>query len=108
MALAYTGWGDFFVLAGFGVTAMGMTTYLQTGIFYKEAFLFGLAPGALATAILTVNNLRDYEVDRSANKRTLIVRFGREFGRSRVCDHAPSSPSSPSYVSFCFWVFLEA
>jgi len=102
MALAYTGWGDFFVLTGFGVVAMGMTTYLQTGIFYKEAFLFGLAPGALATAILTVNNLRDYEVDRSANKKTLIVRFGREFGKAEYVTMHLLAQAVPLTLVFAF------
>ena len=32
--------------------------------------------GALATAILVVNNLRDIETDRRANKLTLAVRLG--------------------------------
>src|SRR6185295_15397612 len=33
--------------------------------------------GALATAILVVNNLRDRTTDVHAGKRTLAVRFGR-------------------------------
>src|SRR5690606_38760622 len=33
--------------------------------------------GALSTAILVVNNLRDRETDERAGKRTLAVRFGR-------------------------------
>jgi 1,4-dihydroxy-2-naphthoate octaprenyltransferase len=35
----------------------------------------------LITAILTVNNLRDIEVDRKAGKLTLAVRFGKAFTR---------------------------
>ena len=38
------------------------------------------AVGAISTAILVVNNLRDYSTDQKANKRTLVVRFGRSFG----------------------------
>ena len=36
--------------------------------------------GGLATAILIVNNVRDYETDVLVGKRTLVVRFGRTFG----------------------------
>ena len=32
-------------------------------------------------ALLVVNNLRDVEEDRKADKRTLVVRFGVAFGR---------------------------
>jgi 1,4-dihydroxy-2-naphthoate octaprenyltransferase len=38
-----------------------------------------LPVGALATAILVVNNLRDRVTDMGAGKRTLAVRFGRGF-----------------------------
>jgi 1,4-dihydroxy-2-naphthoate octaprenyltransferase len=37
--------------------------------------------GALITAILVVNNLRDESTDRAAGKRTLAVRFGNRVAR---------------------------
>ena len=37
--------------------------------------------GALATAILVVNNIRDTETDIRCGKRTLAVRFGRSAAR---------------------------
>lgn len=43
--------------------------------------LAGLAPGLIATGLLVVNNLRDIDEDREANKRTLAVRFGAAFSR---------------------------
>jgi 1,4-dihydroxy-2-naphthoate octaprenyltransferase len=45
------------------------------------AAIASLAVGALATAILVVNNLRDRHTDAEANKRTLAVRFGAGFAR---------------------------
>ncbi len=78
--LAYNGTADIFVLIFFGVVAVTMTYYVQAGSFTLDAFLLSLAPGALATNILVVNNYRDIDSDRAASKRTLIVRFGRGFG----------------------------
>jgi 1,4-dihydroxy-2-naphthoate octaprenyltransferase len=80
-ALAYLGLGDFFVFFFFGCMATVMTTYLHTGKFLLEAFIAGIAPGALSTALLAINNLRDQRDDERADKRTLVVRFGENFGK---------------------------
>lgn len=80
-ALAYIGLGDLFVFFFFGIVATSITTYLHTGKFLIEAFLAGIAPGALSTAILATNNLRDEFSDTLARKQTLIVRFGALFGK---------------------------
>jgi 1,4-dihydroxy-2-naphthoate octaprenyltransferase len=79
-SLSSTGTAELFVLLFFGILATGFSAYLQTGFYCKEAFLAGLAPGCLSMAILTVNNLRDYEEDRLTHKKTLIVRFGKKVG----------------------------
>ncbi len=80
-ALAYLGLGDFFVFFFFGCIATLMTTYLHTGKFLIEAFIAGIAPGALSTAILATNNLRDQISDTLTSKKTLIARFGQTFGK---------------------------
>ena len=79
--LAYLGLGEFFVLFFFGPIAVLGTYFLQTGTYCLEAFIAGLSPGALSMAILIVNNVRDIEEDKKANKKTLAVRFGKIFGR---------------------------
>ena len=79
--LAYLGLGDVFVLLFFGLGAVGGTTWLLTADLGWHDYLTGLAVGALATAILVVNNLRDREGDADNNKRTLAVRFGARFAR---------------------------
>jgi 1,4-dihydroxy-2-naphthoate octaprenyltransferase len=81
--LAYLGLGDLLVLFLYGPGATLITYYLQMGSLSKEAFFAGLSPGALSMAILTVNNVRDIEEDRVANKKTLVVRFGRRFGKGQ-------------------------
>lgn len=83
--LGYLGLGDIFVLVFFGPVAVAGTVFVQAPdvslMLLSRAALVGLAPGALATAILVVNNLRDVSTDVLANKRTLAVRFGASFVR---------------------------
>jgi 1,4-dihydroxy-2-naphthoate polyprenyltransferase len=85
-ALAYTGgpWpygyrglGEVFVFVFFGLVAVGGTAYLQ-GARLEPLFVAAAIPvGALTTAILVVNNLRDIPTDAAAGKRTLAVVLGR-------------------------------
>ncbi len=79
-ALAYTGLADLFVLVFFGPVAVGGTYYVQALSLPSWVPIAGLGPGFLATAILLANNVRDVEEDRVADKRTLVVRFGRAAG----------------------------
>jgi 1,4-dihydroxy-2-naphthoate octaprenyltransferase len=74
--LGYHGLGDVFVMLFFGFVAVGGTTFVQTGAFTPLSLWAAVPVGALATAILVVNNLRDRETDARAGKRTLAVRLG--------------------------------
>ena len=72
----YHGLGDLFVFIFFGLVAVAGTYFVQAGTVSSEV-LFAAAPvGALITAILVVNNLRDIETDAKAGKRTLAVLIG--------------------------------
>jgi len=84
-ALAYTGgpWpygyrglGEVFVFVFFGFVAVVGTAYLQAGRLESLFFLAAIPVGALTTAILVVNNLRDIPTDAAAGKRTLAVIIG--------------------------------
>ena len=75
--LAYHGLGDVFVLAFFGVVATCGTALVAGGRVTGLAVAASLPVGALATAVLVVNNLRDRAGDARAGKRTLAVRLGR-------------------------------
>lgn len=72
----YHGLGEVFVFVFFGVVAVTGTTYLQTLALEPFAIAAAIPVGALITAILVVNNLRDIETDRAAGKRTLAVVIG--------------------------------
>lgn len=75
--LGYHGLGDVFVFAFFGLVAVCGTTYVQLGAVPALAVWSALPIGAVATAILVVNNLRDRPTDARVGKRTLAVRLGR-------------------------------
>jgi 1,4-dihydroxy-2-naphthoate octaprenyltransferase len=74
----YLGLGEVMVFVFFGLVAVLGTTYVQTGTFELPALYAATGIGALACAILVVNNLRDIPTDRVAGKRTLAVRLGDE------------------------------
>lgn len=76
----YKGWGDPAVFLFFGFVAVMGTYFVQVGHLGFDAALASVPVGALATAILVVNNVRDIESDRRAGKRTLAVRLGRRAG----------------------------
>lgn len=77
----YMGLGDLFVFLFFGPIALCGTYYLQAQSVSLDALLASLSMGALITAILVVNNLRDIDSDRAAGKYTLAVRWGRKGAR---------------------------
>jgi 1,4-dihydroxy-2-naphthoate octaprenyltransferase len=79
--LGYHGLGDLAVFIFFGLVAVVGTSFVQTGEIEALAFVVAVPVGALATAILVVNNLRDIDTDRAAGKRTLAVRWGRRGAR---------------------------
>ncbi len=75
--LGYHGLGDVFVMAFFGFVAVCGTAFVQLGYVPALSVWAAVPVGALATAILVVNNVRDRIGDARAGKRTLAVRFGR-------------------------------
>ncbi len=79
--LAYHGLGDPFVFVFFGLIAVGGTYWVQVLAVPGDVLLAGAGIGALSTALLVANNLRDLETDASAGKRTLAVRLGRNGSR---------------------------
>jgi len=72
----YHGLGDLAVLFFFGFVSVAGTVYVQTGAVSALALFAAFPVGALATAVLAVNNLRDRESDERAGKRTLAVIAG--------------------------------
>lgn len=72
----YLGLGELFVFVFFGLVATVGSAYVQPAGWSTIAWLAGVAVGALATALLVANNLRDIPTDQVAGKNTLAVRLG--------------------------------
>jgi len=78
LPLGYYGLGDLAVFVFFGLIAVAGTYYVQAHDLTVIAFFAAVPMGALITAILVVNNLRDIDTDRESGKHTLAVLLGRK------------------------------
>jgi 1,4-dihydroxy-2-naphthoate octaprenyltransferase len=72
----YRGLGDPLVFIFFGLVGVGGTYFLHTLALRWPVLLPAAAIGFLSTGVLNVNNMRDYEADKNAGKRTLAVQLG--------------------------------
>ena len=72
----YRGLGEVYVFVFFGLLATLGTLYTQAGRLTWFGLLGAVGVGALASAILVANNLRDIPTDAEHGKRTLAVRLG--------------------------------
>jgi 1,4-dihydroxy-2-naphthoate octaprenyltransferase len=113
--LGYHGLGDLFVFVFFGFVAVTVTYFVQAGRISAAAVMAGAAIGLLSANISSlVNNYRDAETDAAAEKRTLVVRFGRGFARAslrrrsrRPC-HALLLPGRRDLGPWCLLPLLTA
>ena len=80
-SLANTGLSNFTIFAVFGPIGTVMSCYLQTGLFNPQAAFLGIIPGCLSLMMFAMNNLRDMDEDKISGKKTLVVRFGFEWGK---------------------------
>ena len=80
--LSYLGLGDLLVLVFFGIVPVCLTYYviLPKGVqtITWQVFTASVACGLIIDTLLVVNNYRDRDNDKQANKNTLIVRIGEK------------------------------
>jgi 1,4-dihydroxy-2-naphthoate octaprenyltransferase len=72
----YFGFGEISVFLFFGLVATVGSYFVQTEEISGRSVLLSIPVGALACAILVINNLRDLPLDTQAGKRTFAVRIG--------------------------------
>jgi 1,4-dihydroxy-2-naphthoate polyprenyltransferase len=73
----YRGLGDVSVFIFFGLMGTIGTYYLHTHQMKFDLVLPATSIGLLSTGVLNLNNLRDEQSDRQAQKRTLVTIIGR-------------------------------
>ncbi|MDE6340479.1 MAG: 1,4-dihydroxy-2-naphthoate octaprenyltransferase, partial [Muribaculaceae bacterium] len=78
--LSHHGFGEIAVLIFFGIVPVMFTAYVQvlSWQIWPVALPISLAIGLMGANVLIVNNYRDMEDDRSVNKKTTAVIFGRK------------------------------
>lgn len=79
--LSYHGMGDVLVLLFFGIVPVCLTYYVIMPMALQsisiDVILVSIACGLVIDTLLVVNNYRDIDNDRNANKITLIVKIGK-------------------------------
>ncbi|MEA1903056.1 MAG: 1,4-dihydroxy-2-naphthoate octaprenyltransferase, partial [Actinomycetota bacterium] len=78
----YRALGEVFVFTFFGLVATVGSRFVHDATAPLSAWLLAIPVGMLVTAILVVNNYRDIDTDRAADKRTLAVVLGRDRTRT--------------------------
>jgi 1,4-dihydroxy-2-naphthoate polyprenyltransferase len=76
LPIAYTPFGEMFVVAFFGIGAVCGTYWLCTADLGVAALVSGIALGLLSGAVLLVNNFRDIKADARVGRRTLAIVAG--------------------------------
>jgi len=108
--LGYHGLGDVFVMLFFGFVAVCGTAFVQMRTVPGSAWITAAAVGALSTAILVVNNVRDFENDRTTGKRTLAVILGPRVAKGEYLALLATAYLVPVATFFVFvphaWVLL--
>jgi 1,4-dihydroxy-2-naphthoate octaprenyltransferase len=75
------GLGDVMVFLAMGFLMTWGSYYVQLQSWSWSVFAACIPVGCLVTAILNMNNTRDYQDDKAVDKLTLPVRFGIDFGK---------------------------
>lgn len=75
-AYGYHGLGDLMVLIFFGLVSVLGVYSLYTKTFLIDNLLPAVSIGLLSTAVLNLNNMRDYANDAKSGKNTLVVKMG--------------------------------
>lgn len=80
--LSYMALGDVLVLVFFGIVPVCCTYYVELSRAFNplldQTVWMSVACGLVIDTLLIINNYRDYDNDRRANKKTLAVMIGRK------------------------------
>ncbi|MBW2047718.1 MAG: prenyltransferase [Deltaproteobacteria bacterium] len=76
LQLMSRGWGEAVIFIAFGPLITLGTFYVMSGALSWSAFAAGIPQGFFITGVIWINQFPDYEADRRAGKRNLVVRMG--------------------------------
>ncbi|MDG1146994.1 MAG: 1,4-dihydroxy-2-naphthoate octaprenyltransferase [Crocinitomicaceae bacterium] len=76
-AYGYHGMGDIMVFIFFGAVSVLGVYSLYAKSFLNVNLLLAIFVGLQSTAVLNLNNMRDYHNDAASNKNTLVVKLGQ-------------------------------
>ncbi len=77
-AYGYRGLGDVFVFIFFGLVSVCGSYALYSKTIDIIILMAGAGIGLLSTAVLNLNNMRDYNSDKTVGKNTLVVHLGQK------------------------------
>jgi 1,4-dihydroxy-2-naphthoate polyprenyltransferase len=78
--LSYRGVGELMICLSFGPMLVAFGMYVQAGFISLAAWLVGAVIGLWVMAVVTVNEIPDFEADKQVGKRNLVVILGTEAG----------------------------
>jgi 1,4-dihydroxy-2-naphthoate octaprenyltransferase len=85
LQLMSRGWGEICIFFAFGPFITLGAYYVMSGSLSWSAFALGFPQGFFITAVIWINQFPDYEADRDAGKKNLVVRLGLKLSRYPYC-----------------------
>ena len=109
---------DVLCLFGIGPLTICSIYYVQSYEMNLAIALAGLGYGFLCSCLFVILNLRNYEQDQLHHRHTLVVRFGKNFGRMQFMFFIGIASALPiiiyamiqdhEYILFCSLIHLAA
>jgi len=85
LQLMSRGWGEICIFFAFGPFITLGAYYVMSGSLSLSAFALGFPHGFFIAAVIWINQFPDYEADRDAGKKNLVVRLGPKLSRYPYC-----------------------
>jgi 1,4-dihydroxy-2-naphthoate octaprenyltransferase len=85
LQLMSRGWGEVLIFFAFGPFITLGTYYVMSGSLSWQAFALGFPQGFFIVGVIWINQFPDYQADREAGKKNLVVRWGPDICRYLYC-----------------------
>jgi 1,4-dihydroxy-2-naphthoate polyprenyltransferase len=85
LQLMSRGWGEVLIFFAFGPLVTLGTYYVMSGSLSWPAFALGSPQGFFIAGVIWINQFPDYQADKEAGKKNLMVRWGPEICRYLYC-----------------------